>query len=131
MGLSGENNCGASVVMNVKSFENNVNSLGAPSSEYENIPAGKIECAADTGMSVRRENKCMIVEGVCCNGCVIKKIQVSTRKRTRNKKTLLWYDRNVKVTIFICTRNSANTGIRESMGDLRVKRKGSEIDQTK
>ena len=129
--MNDENNCGASVEMNVKNIENNIYCLGAPSSELENKPAENNECDADTSKPVRPDNKCMIVEGVCNNGCVVKKIQVSTRKRTQNKKTLLWYDRNVKITKFICTRSGANYGIRESMGDLRMKRRGSEIGQTK
>ena len=129
--LSSENDRGASVVMNVKSCEKDVDSLGAPSSDFENQSTVNKECDADTSEPVRPVNKCIIVKGVCNNGCVVKKFQVSTKKRTQNKKTLLWYDRNVKVTKFICTRNSANFGIRESVGDLRMKMKGSEIDQTK
>ena len=61
----------------MSNIENNVSSVVAPSNEFDSQPAGKSECDADTSMSVRPENKCVIVEGVCCNGCIIKKIQVS------------------------------------------------------
>ena len=131
MDLSSENDRGASMVMNVKSCEKDVDSLGAPSSHFENQSTVNEECDADTSEPGRPVNKCIIVEGVCNNGCIVKMFQVSKKKRTQNKKTLLWYDRNVKVKKFICTRNSADFGIRESVGDLRMKMKGSEIDQTK
>ena len=51
--------------------------------------------------------KCIITNGVCCDGCNIKTIQISVKKRVQNKKTLLWSDRSRKVTKPICVRGDS------------------------
>ena len=65
-------------------------------------------------MSVGMNNKCVISDGICSNGCNIKFIQVTSRRRTQNKKTKLWYDRNVKITKPICIKRQAGT---KTVGD--------------
>ena len=67
-------------------------------------------------MSVSMENKCVISDGVCSNGCDIKRIQVTSRRRMQNKKTKLWYDRNVKITKPICIKRMTGT---KTAGDKR------------
>ena len=79
-------------------------------------------------MSVSMMKECKIVDGVCCNGCIVKNIQISSKKRTQNKKTKLWYDRTVKITKPICVRKKPGSRTGSGMmgselgkeGDLRL-----------
>ena len=56
--------------------------------------------------SVTNDNKqeCKIIDGVCINGCRTRTISYTIKKRVMNKKTLLWYDRSVRITKPICVK---------------------------
>ena len=61
-------------------------------------------------MSVRNDEQpeCNIVNGICVNGCIVKTISYTAKRRVQNKKTLLWYDRSRKITKPICVRKRIN-----------------------
>ena len=69
-----------------------------------------------TGHNDNDSSKCVITDGKCINGCVMKNITITVKRRTQNKKTLLWYDRSKKITKLICVKkkpdrsNLANGG---------------------
>ena len=42
------------------------------------------------GTENEQQLECIISDGVCVNGCVVKLISCTVRKRAQNKKTLLW-----------------------------------------
>ena len=52
--------------------------------------------------------ECEVVKGVCRNGCKVRTISYTVKKRVQNKKTLLWYDRSKKISKFVCVRESSN-----------------------
>ena len=56
--------------------------------------------------SVTNDDKqeCKIMDGVCINGCRTRTISYTIKKRVMNKKTLLWYDRSVRITKSICVK---------------------------
>ena len=68
-------------------------------------------------MSSSEERKCVITNGICCNGCITKNIQVSVKRRVQNKKTLLWSDRSRKVTKPICVRGGSGHVSLANSGD--------------
>ena len=51
--------------------------------------------------------ECNIVKGVCRNGCIVRTISYTVRRRVQNKKTLLWYDRSKKISKFVCVKKSS------------------------
>ena len=121
--------------MNVQENAMN-NTIPAPSVLRKNDD-NKIESPIEYGnrsiqenvcISVSMMKECKIVDGVCCNGCIVKNIQISSKKRTQNKKTKLWYDRTVKITKPICVRKKPGSRTGSGMmgselgkeGDLRL-----------
>ena len=52
--------------------------------------------------------ECEVAKGVCRNGCKVRTISYTVKKRVQNKKTLLWYDRSKKISKFVCVRESSN-----------------------
>ena len=70
--------------------------------------------------------KCIIIDGVCCNGCTIKNIKISVKKRVQNKKKLLWSDRSRKITKPICVRGSSDPANLVNTGDRASEMSGSE-----
>ena len=63
------------------------------------------------------DRKCIITNGICCNGCLTKTIQVSVKRRVQNKKTLLWSDRSRKITKPICVRGNSGRANLVNSGD--------------
>ena len=53
--------------------------------------------------SIERQ-ECEKVDGRCVNSCNTKTISYTAKKRVINKKTLLWYDRSVRITKPFCVK---------------------------
>ena len=85
------------------------------SSEADNCAVRKGDHQDSVSVSVPDSGRqdCKIVDGKCVNGCKTKTISYTVKKRVRNKKTLLWYDRSVKITKPICmkTKNDAQSNL--------------------
>ena len=99
---NGEHDVDAGVAMITPS----VNDVGIESPDAE---VSKSVCQ-NVSVSVSTSINCMITDGKCINGCEIKMIKVSSRKRVQNKKTKLWYDRTMKITKPICVRQRTGSG---------------------
>ena len=74
--------------------------------------------------------KCVITDGKCINGCVMKNITITVKKRTQNKKTLLWYDRSKKITKPICVKKKPDLSNLANSGENQEVEKGSENART-
>ena len=97
--MNNENECDTEVATGTPSIDRKLHvireSLGAE---------GSLSVCQNVSVSVSTEDNCVITDGICKNGCEIKLIKVSSRKRVQNKKTKLWYDRSMKITKPICVR---------------------------
>ena len=82
-----------------------------------------VECVENVSLSVstnqvdNESGKCIITDGECCNGCQIKNIKITVKRRVQNKKTLLWSDRSRKITKPICIGGSSEHANLVNNGD--------------
>ena len=57
------------------------------------------------------QQKCVIMNGICCNGCNIRYISVTSKEWVQNKKTRIFGWRSKKVTKPICSKNSGRANL--------------------
>ena len=134
---NGEVEGGESTCRGDKNEDNEV-STTAPSVNVEKAPPDRESTMKYVSQSVRNENmsndndsvRCVITDGKCINGCVMKNITITVKRRTQNKKTLLWYDRSKKITKPICVKKKSDLSNLAKSGENQEVKKGSENART-